>query len=181
MTGTKETEGAGLWHWLDLLPDQCRSVQAKGPQTEREHDVFADFTRLSLYTVRYLYLRVTNFVPSSADQPEDVAYPAIRLADDLRNLCQDVSCPVEPLFVQLGGMASLVIRSLDAASQKSLKLAFEGFRLFRDLDMDVEKTRLPKRAGKLDGLTLGILESLWPDAMVDLVSCGHKHSLTSTR
>jgi DNA repair/transcription protein MET18/MMS19 len=180
VSGTKKSAGAGLWHWLDLLPDQRRGLQAQGPQTEREHDVFADFTRLSLYAVRYLYLRVTTFIPSANDQPEDTAYPAIRLADDLWNLCQDVGCSVEPLIVQLGSMASLVIRSLDAASQRLLTLGVEGFRLFRDLDLDVEKIRLPKRAVQLDGLTLGILESLWPDAMVDLVSCSSVTPLTST-
>lgn len=171
ISGTKQTEGAGLWHWSDLLPDQCSDLQAKGPRTEREHDVFADFTRLSLYTVRYLYLRVTKLTPSVAGQPEEGAHPAIRVADDFWNLCEDASFSLDPLFVQLQGMASLVSRSLDAASQKSLQLAVEGFRLFRESAMNGELVHSPKRAAQLDGLTLGILESLWPDAMVDLVSC----------
>ena len=130
--------------------------------TRDEKVTLEGFTRLSLFIIRHLYLRFTEEALGSG--LDDIATsatvgPAIY---------QQYEATPYPFLFQLAGMASFTIRRLDAESQREYNLAIEAFQLFRAPN-SLPSDWMARSDGTLGVLTLGILESLWPDAMADVV------------
>jgi DNA repair/transcription protein MET18/MMS19 len=152
--------------WAQLLASQCderqAAVSASAATTESSLDVRPRFTRLTLFIIRHLYRRFTQETVDGTSGESELGP-----ANELLAYYQQQLSP-EPIMYQLANMASFIIRSLDAAAQRSLNLAIQAFQLFGE---PAVKSSYRKGEGHelLNILTLGILESLWPDSMVELV------------
>lgn len=167
------TEGARVSHdWSRLMeshygfqtePVGQESSTGAVPVLDKEpHILLEEFTCLSLFIVRHLHRRFTKETPASNGDGS-----ILKIADELAAYHRRNVSP-EPFLYQLAGMTSFVIRRLDVGSQRSCNLATEAFRFFR-----APQLSSPYWSKEGDGiltiLTMGILESLWPDAMVELV------------
>lgn len=120
------------------------------------------FFRLSVFIVRHLHRRFTKETPTSNE-----GVSTLDVADELAAYLQQNILP-DAFLYQLAGMTSFIIRRLDTDSQKSYNLATEAFQFFRS-----SKPSPPywskESNGVLTIMTMGMLESLRPDAMVELV------------
>lgn len=150
--------------WLRLLSDYYEIYDGLGLKPAEETQttaiggeaVLANFTRLSLFIVRHLYRRFTTERGG-----------VLHLADGLDYTQTQLTAVID----QISKMAALTIQALDAPSQQFYKLSREAFQLFREGQAaSPHRNAEDSSNGVLSLLTLGIVSSLWPDAMTDLVS-----------
>jgi len=124
--------------WLSQLR-QGSGVALPLPE-ETDPEVYAQFLKLSLFTVRYLY----------------------------RSAAAGPRAPwSERALVQLSQMTALVVQSLDEKLQVACNLAHEAVNFFLTPE---ERTAQPEAGITEGIFTLGILQGLWPGALAGLVS-----------
>lgn len=133
------------------------------PAPDKESRTLEQFTRLSVFIIRHLYRRFTKETPASTGDGT-----ILNVADELATYHQQDVSP-GPFLYQLASTASFVIRRLDAGSQRWYNLAAESFLFFRSPNL-APPYWSKENDGVLNVLTMGVLESLWPDAMVELVN-----------
>ncbi|KAK3897866.1 Dos2-interacting transcription regulator of RNA-Pol-II-domain-containing protein [Staphylotrichum tortipilum] len=141
----------GSQNWLDefrQLPEDWLSQLCQGSGVvlpaleESDPKVYAEFLKLGLFTVRYLYR-------SAAAGPR--------------------ATWSERALVQLSQMTALVVQSLDEKLQVACNLADQAVNLFLAPD---EKAAQPEAGVDEGILTLGILQGLWPGALAGLYKPG---------
>jgi DNA repair/transcription protein MET18/MMS19 len=157
--------------WLSLLSSQYFDIYDKVVLKFKDEgqipasgsgDVYADFTRLSLFIVRHLYRRFTK------ESPTENGQTMLQVADGLFYTEGQLTAVID----QIAKIATLTIQTLDAPSQRFYNLSTEAFQLFRQREVAPPYWSVDRDSfGVLNLLTIGILSGLWPDAMVDLVSC----------
>jgi len=126
--------------WLLRLHSQDGSPDAVlPPLKEDDPEVFGQYLKISLFTVRYLYRSASSGPQTSWD---------------------------ERALVQLSQMAALVLRSLDEKLQVACDLAQEAFNFFRGPEEPAAQKQTGALTGLL---TLGILQGLRPGALAGLV------------
>ncbi|KAK3362979.1 Dos2-interacting transcription regulator of RNA-Pol-II-domain-containing protein [Lasiosphaeria hispida] len=139
-------------NWIEefgQLPDDwLQKLQVSGDETlgalnEDDPEVYRQFLRLSLYVVRHLYRTA-----SSGTQ----------------------SIWTGRILGQLADIAALVIRNLGEQLQISCNLAHEAFNFFAGPQTQPSKHISTEPFIEL--LTRGVLEGLWPGAMVNLYNPG---------